>query len=81
VMEGAFWAGTDALEKGLIDGIGDAASVMTEKFGDDVKLIDLSPEKGFLSGLNPLGAEAKGEWIAEALETAETRAFWSRFGL
>lgn len=81
VMEGAFWTGTDALEKGLIDGIGDAASVMSEKFGEDVKLIDLSPEKGFLSGLNLLGAEAKGDWIAEALETAETRAFWSRFGL
>lgn len=81
VMEGAFWTGTDALEKGLIDGIGDAASVMTEKFGEDIKLVDLSPEKGFLSGLNPLGAEAKDDWIADALATAETRAFWSRFGL
>lgn len=79
VMEGAFWTGTDALEKGLIDGIGDAASVMTEKFGEDIKLVDLSPEKGFLSGLIPLGASS--EWAEAALETAETRAFWSRFGL
>ncbi len=80
-MEGAFWLAAEALDKGLIDGIGDAHTIMTEKFGDDIKFIDMTPDKNFFTDMFSLGASARGEWIESALETAETRAYWSRFGL
>ncbi|MCW5698665.1 MAG: S49 family peptidase [Rhodospirillales bacterium] len=38
LFNGRFWAGTTALDLGLIDGIGDAHSVLRERYGMDVKL-------------------------------------------
>ena len=86
LMEGAFWAAPEAIEKGIIDGVGDLKSIMKEEFGDEIKFVDIEPEKKFLSGLLPFGSEARmqgidGEVVVEALDALHTRSLWSRFGL
>ena len=89
LMEGAFWAGDEAFEKGLIDGMGVMASVMKEEFGEDVKFIDFAPEKKWLPSFLPFGdGEARsflpsqeGDIVLEALDAIETRGYWSRYGL
>jgi len=84
LLEGAFWTALDAKDKGLIDGIGDAESVMKEKFGDDIKFVELEPEKKWFSSFLPIGGENKApkeDWILAGLNVVEDRATWSRFGL
>lgn len=80
LMEGGFWTGRAAHELGLIDGIGDVTSVMREKFGDDIRFVDCSPEKkSWITSLLPFG-EARID-IGDVLDKAEERTIWSRFGL
>lgn len=82
LMEGAFWTGAEAADKGLIDGIGDLHAVLKDRFGDKIKLVDCSPEKkSLLATLLPLGG---GEAVLDPgalLEVAEERSAWNRFGL
>lgn len=82
LMEGAFWTGKDALEKGLIDGLGDIYSVLKEKFGEKIRLVECSPEKkGLLSSLLPFGDSESLFDIGGIVDVAEERAAWNRFGL
>lgn len=84
LMEGAFWTGTDALDKGLIDDIGDVSSTMKEMFGDNTKFIDFAPDKKWLPSFLPFGdarLSLEGDIIIDALDAIETRGFWSRYGL
>ncbi len=81
LMEGAFWTGSDALSYGLIDGIGDAGSVLKEKFGEEIKFVDCTPEKkSFLSSLLPIGGEASFD-LGGIVDVAEEKSWWGRFGL
>lgn len=80
LMEGAFWTGDDALARGLIDGIGSCRAVMSEKFGDDIKIVDLAPEKKWQIPFMP-AMESRADMVADALSYAEDRAAWQRFGL
>jgi signal peptide peptidase SppA len=81
LMEGAFWTGTDALERGLIDGIGDIGTIMKEKYGEDVRFIDCSPEKkSLLSSILPQLGESAIDPGA-IIDAAEERSAWNRFGL
>lgn len=84
LMEGAFWTGMDAEEKGLIDGIGEMQSTMKEEFGDDVKFIEFAPEKKWFGSMLPFAegdASLRGDMVVEALDALETRGYWSRYGL
>jgi signal peptide peptidase SppA len=81
LMNGDFWAGNEAAKRGLIDGLGDYISILEDKFGKDLRYVELSPDKGLLSGFMPMGAKADTNLVEMALETAETRSLWSRFGL
>lgn len=82
LMEGAFWTGKDALERGLVDGIGDLHSIMKQKFGHHVKFVDCSPEKkGLLSSILPFSGGDASIDLGSILEVAEERATWNRFGL
>jgi hypothetical protein len=65
----------------LIDGIGDMPSVIEEKFGEDVKFIDLMPEKKWFSDVFSTVSSSPAFMLEDALETIETRSYWSRFGL
>ena len=81
LLEGAFWTGKAAVENGIADSIGNVVGVMKEKFGDDIKLVDCTPEKkSLLSSLNPLSGEAKFH-LGQILEVAEEKSAWGRFGL
>jgi serine protease SohB len=77
LFEGQFWTARPALEKGVIDAIGDLRSIMRSKYGEKVKMIDFGGEKRWLPTL--LGTDmAQGEAL---LGTLENRALWARFGL
>ncbi|MEM6780401.1 MAG: S49 family peptidase [Pseudomonadota bacterium] len=81
LMEGAFWTGTQAMEKGIVDGIGDVKTVMKDKLGEKIRFINIEPEKKLLGAL-PFGAgDTQNNWVQMALDTAEDRATWSRYGL
>ena len=91
VFSGDFWTGTNALELGLVDGIGDVRSVMREKFGDKVDLRVLVRRQGLMSMLrrddmrSSAGISLSGGLgldLAEGfLAAAEDRLLWNRYGL
>ena len=77
LFSGAFWSGRQALERGLIDGLGHIHDVIERKFGDKVVIRTISAAQGW--GLKRLGFGAE---ISEIfIDAVETRALWSRFGL
>ena len=83
LFSGEFWSGRQALQMGLIDGIGDARTVMRERFGEHVQLRLVNPERGWLARRlrqGPAPAEPS-DWMAEALAFIDERLLWSRFGL
>jgi signal peptide peptidase SppA len=83
LFSGEFWSGRQALQMGLIDGIGDLRTVMRERFGDRVQLRLVNPERGWLARRlrqGPAPAEPS-DWMAEALAFIDERLIWSRYGL
>lgn len=84
LFSGAFWAGREALARGLVDGLGDMRGILREKFGAKVRLRVvqqprswLRPKLGADTALAALGGFAAGDVLA----TLEERALWQRFGL
>ena len=87
LFTGAYWTGRQALELGLIDGIGDIRNVMREKFGKNIrfKFFDenrswlqrrLSTQSRLISGNgNDLG------FARDLVVAIEERFLWNRFGL
>ena len=87
LFTGSYWTGRQALELGLIDGIGDIRNVMREKFGKNIrfKFFDenrswlqrrLSTQNQFISGKgNDLG------FARDLVVAIEERFLWNRFGL
>ena len=71
LFDGSVFTGEEAIEAGLIDGIGEARQTLQERYGDDVRIKVLAPPRaGLLSRMT--GA---------AYDTLEQRLIWSRFGL
>ncbi len=93
LFSGEFWTGKQALELGLIDGIGELRQVMRERHGDKVVLKRVDGPRpwwrrrlGFSGFTTPgLGAPpdrpGPQEWVDGLLAAIEERALWSRFGL
>lgn len=88
LFTGEFWAGEGALERGLIDGINDLRAEMRERFGEKVRLRVVGGERGWPfrrmfggRGGSGLDAALAGDLVDAALDAAEERALWSRFGL
>ncbi len=81
LMEGAFWTGRQALERGLIDGIGTVERVMKDKLGDETRFIDIVVEKKSLLSLLPLMGAARGDIMLDALDAVDAKTHWSRYGL
>ena len=79
LFSGAFWSGRQALERGLVDGIGHLHGVLRAKFGEKLVIRPISAPQGW--GLKRLIQGADHNLAASALEAMETRAMWSRFGL
>lgn len=93
LFSGAFWTGQQAVELGLIDGIGECRRLVTERFGEGADLISIQPKKRLFSGVGglpgtfagtfagALGGAAAAHAVEEAVELAVERAHLSRYGL
>ena len=78
LFSGSFWSGKKALELGLIDGLGDAETILREKFGDKVKLVPFIPNRSWLK--DKLGMTFARDLAESVIDAAESRAHWGRFG-
>lgn len=92
LFEGQFWSATSAVEKGIIDGIGDVRSICDEKYGENLKYINITPSKGLIASLlqgeetklsNLLHASKHNNYSLgeDIVSTIEAHAHWKRFGL
>lgn len=92
LFEGQIWSGQQAVELGLVDGLGDVRSKMRELFGETVRLkqiaVDRSWFKRRLIGVSdmvemrPSSHRGMSFGLADdVVSTIEARALWSRFGL
>lgn len=86
LFTGEFWSGHQALDLGLVDGIGDIRAVLRERFGDKTKIELVHQERGFLSRRQPSvqvtnGLSLPPEFAGELLHALEARSLWSRLGL
>lgn len=91
LFSGAFWTGRQALERGLVDGVGDVTTILLEKFGRGIRLVEISdrvpwwrrwffwrsPASGMAGSVEGMAGGVADSLIARL----EERAWWSRFGL
>lgn len=73
IFTGEIWAGREAVEIGLVDGIGHLVPKMKEIFGDKVRLNVAAQRRSLWQRLGAPGA-------SDVLAAVEDRAAWSRFG-
>jgi ClpP class serine protease len=83
LFEGQIWTGRGALELGLIDGLGELHGVLRARFGDKVKLPQVSAARPWWQrrlrlDREPTDARALADGVLAALEE---RLLWSRYGL
>jgi len=82
VMGGEIFSGRRALALGLIDGIGDARSVLRARFGEQVRLRPVEPERRrFAFALPWLRRPDVADLVADLAARLEERLIWARFGL
>lgn len=74
LFTGEIWAGVDAVQNGLIDGLGHLVPTMKERFGDKVQFRVYGPRRRLL---DRLGARI----VSDALDDIDERAAFARFGL
>jgi signal peptide peptidase SppA len=83
LFTGDVLTGRMALNRGLIDGIGELRAVMRARYGDKVRLRAITAERrrwSFLTRL-PFAAREPFSLIAELADWIEARLLWARFGL
>ena len=82
-FSGAFWTAAGAQARGLVDGKAHLADFMKARFGDDVRIKRVSPDRGSLLRRLAGGEAAPGGGVdaGAALGALEERALWSRYGL
>ncbi len=85
LFSGAVWSGSEALDLGLVDGLGDVRSVMRQRFGEKVQLRPVPLARPHL--LRRLFDRREPSLHAGLVDPAaliaalEERAAWARFGL
>jgi len=84
LFTGLFWSGEKGLALGLVDGIGDMMVELKKRYGEKVEIEKIEASRGFLGRF--ISSEKSGMGIGAGLanglvETAEERAWWSRYGL
>jgi signal peptide peptidase SppA len=83
LFSGDVLTGRMAMDRGLVDGIGELRAVMRSRYGDKVRLRLIAAERRrlpFLSRLPYLRREPVS-LIAEIADWLEARLLWARFGL
>lgn len=96
LFSGEVLTGRMAVERGLIDGIGDLRGVMRARFGERVRLVPVATERrrrwpfrrpargidfGIDGGVNAARRAAGGDFVGDLIDWAEARLLWARFGL
>ncbi|MBX3596922.1 MAG: S49 family peptidase [Rhizobiaceae bacterium] len=86
LFTGLFWSGMRGLELGLVDGLGDMRSFLKSRFGEKTQMKLITQPRGLLGrGFGLFGSHSKnsfvGEAVRSAIDAAEEKALWSRFGL
>lgn len=86
LFNGDVFTGLTALERGLIDGIGELRGVMRARFGEKVRLRLVEERRRRFRLPLPALAQAdlgalSGEAVGELIATVEERLLWGRFGL
>lgn len=84
LFSGAFWVGAEAVDLGLVDGLGDVRSVLRQRFGEDVQFRMIEPARPpLLARLIGRRAVTGSGLIdpAEVVGALEERAAWARLGL
>jgi signal peptide peptidase SppA len=86
LFSGEFWTGRRAVTLGVADGIGDLRTVLRQRFGEDVRMPLIGPERSLFGRTRPgigwrerLSGEAS--FAEELISAVEERALWSRYGL
>lgn len=83
LFSGLIWSGDEALELGLVDGMGDLRSVLRERFGDKVvtPLVPIGSTSLLAKLLGRSPAIRSLVDPADLVAAAEERAAWARIGL
>lgn len=86
LFSGEFWTGRKAVTLGVADGIGDLRTVLRQRFGEDVRMPLIGPERSLFGRTRPGVALrerlfGEGSLADEAISALEERALWSRYGL
>jgi signal peptide peptidase SppA len=83
LFNGDVLTGRMAVERGLVDGIGELRAVMRARYGDKVRLRPFPAERRRwpLWRRLPFGARDPAAAIADIAEWVEARLLWARFGL
>jgi signal peptide peptidase SppA len=84
LFSGDIFTGSRALERGLVDGIGDLRAVMRARYGDKVRLVPVASERRRrwpFSRRRPFAAREPFAPIADLVYWLEARLLWARFGL
>ena len=85
LFNGEVWTGARAAELGLVDGLGTARAVLTERF-PDAELVPIEGRRPLLARLG-IGAapaalkHAPADLVGQFAQAAEIRATWARYGL
>lgn len=79
LFSGDIWTGRQAVEVGLVDGIGEMRSEMRRRFGEDVKFRKAEIKRGLLSRLR--GGVRVSVDPAAVTGALDDWAQWKRFGL
>lgn len=95
LFSGQWWSGRQAVELGLIDGLGDLRSMMRERYGKNVKFKVVGEGKPWWlrwmglrasgaagrSSVDAVEAAGRGDWAGGLIAAVEERLLWGRFGL
>lgn len=85
LFTGEVWTGARAVERGLVDGLGTARGVLTERF-PDAELVPVEGRKPLLARLGLAGAPAATglfgtDGLLGAAQAVDIKATWARYGL
>lgn len=82
LFNGDIWVGSEAVDLGLIDGLGHLRPILRERFGDKVKMKVFGQQRGFLRRFGLSDSRTMGQAaIGGAIDAVEERAHWQRYGL
>ncbi len=78
LFTGEVWIGEKAIEVGLADAVGHLVPTMRALYGDGLRFTVIAPRRPLF---RRLGLPGVGEAVDAALDAAETRALWARYGV